>query len=302
MLLNKIDISVIICCYNSETRIVPTLEHLSKQILGPLRCEIILVDNNCSDRTIELVKKTWDSLGNPFDLKVIEEKESGLSFARKAGVFAAQGEIIVFCDDDNWLENNYVLVSYEVMKSNTSIGILTGESRAVSDIEIPTWFYTFYSNYACGTPSLFDGDITSRLWVWGAGMVLRRKELMSLYQEYTHLTNDRTKDSLESGGDVEICFWHVLNRKLIWYDSRLRLKHFMPSARLTKDKAQNQFNAQQKSSKKLSSLYKHASMFYNFNIGKLNYKKLVLNVIKLRFRESIRDFYYYTIFTLKHFK
>ena len=69
MQFSKIDISVIICCYNSENRIVPTLEHLSRQTLGQLSCEIILVDNNCSDGTIDLAKKTWDSIGNPFEIK-----------------------------------------------------------------------------------------------------------------------------------------------------------------------------------------------------------------------------------------
>jgi glycosyltransferase involved in cell wall biosynthesis len=230
---------------------------------------------------------------------VIKENAPGLSFARKCGVFEAKGEIIVFCDDDNWLNEQYVKIAFEAMTSNNAIGVLAGQSRAISDVEIPTWFYTHYGNYACGVLGLHSGDVTSNLWVWGAGMVVRKELMEFLYQKYTHKTKDRTKDSMESGGDVEICFWHVLERKLLWYDDRLKLQHFMPSNRLTKECAENQFDAQQKSANKLSSLHKLASKYYDYNIGKLNLKKLVLNILKLRLREGLSDIYYYSIFILR---
>lgn len=44
-------ISIMICCYNSEKRIVPTLQHLSKLKTDGIAVEIILVNNASTDDT-----------------------------------------------------------------------------------------------------------------------------------------------------------------------------------------------------------------------------------------------------------
>jgi len=292
------DISVIICCYNSANKIVPTLEHLSKQSLGNLNCEIILVNNNCSDSTIDIAKLAWESFGNPIELQIIEETNPGLSFARRSGVNAANGEIIIFCDDDNWLDKEYIKTAFEIMKNNLSIGVLAGQSRAVADVEIPTWFYTNYGNYACGVLATQSGDVTQRLWVWGAGMVVRKSLMEKLYSKYIHTTNDRTKDSMESGGDVEICYWHILGNKLLWYDDRLKLMHYMPSQRLNIEFAKKQFEGQYKSAEKLKKLSKLVSNYYDFSIGKLTMRNILVNFFKLKLRSFVNDFYYFISFKI----
>lgn len=232
----KIDVSVIVCCYNSENRIVPTLKHLSKQILDSLSCEIILVDNNCSDRTIEIAKKTWDSIGKPIEMKVIEEKQPGLSFARKAGVFAAQGEILVFCDDDNWLSEYFIMQGFEIMNSNHEIGVLGGRGIPVFEVEEPDWFSTFQGCYAVGFQAICSGDITSRGYVWGAGCFIRRQTLLQLYESgFESFCSGRKEGLLLSGDDSEICKWHILIGKKLWFDESLVFKHFIEKHRLQKD-------------------------------------------------------------------
>jgi len=111
-------VSVIICCYNSEHRIKSTLDHLACQNLGDLKCELILVDNNCKDNTVKKVLSVWKDSGNPFTLCVEIENIPSLSNARKKGNFIAKGEIIVFCDDDNWLEEKYLFNGFQIMRSN----------------------------------------------------------------------------------------------------------------------------------------------------------------------------------------
>ena len=302
MLLNKIDVSVIICCYNSEKRIVPTLEHLSKQTLGLLCFEIILVDNNCSDLTAETAIKVWEALGTPFELRIVKESQPGLSFARKCGVFSARGEIIVFCDDDNWLNEEYCFLSHEIMLENNHIGVLAGQSRAEADIEIPTWFYTNYGNYACGVLATQSGDVTSRLWVWGAGMVVRKNLMEKLYFKYIHTTKDRTKDSMESGGDVEICYWHILENKILWYDDRLRLKHYMPSSRLVVENALIQYKAQEESAMKMRELSLYTSRYLEYKKGMLTFQGIILDLMKLRMRSSLISIKYYIKFKLREFQ
>ncbi len=66
------NISVIICCYNSENRIVNTLFHLSQcvSLSKGLIDEIILVDNNSSDETVKTAEDFWRNTGRSKSLKL----------------------------------------------------------------------------------------------------------------------------------------------------------------------------------------------------------------------------------------
>jgi len=130
-------------------------------------------------------------------------------------------------------------------------------------------------------------------------MVVRKDFMEFLYKKYTHTTKDRTKDSMESGGDVEICYWHVLERKLLWYDDRLKLQHFMPSKRLTIESAEKQFKAQDISAFKMKGLTQLTSAYYNYSLGNLRLKNVLLNLFKLKLRSFLNDAYYLLLFKIK---
>lgn len=91
-------ISVVVPVYNEEDYIKSCLDHLMKQ--KEKADEIIVVDNNCRDRTIEIAQK--------YPAKIVEEKKQGITFARNKGFNKAKGDIIARCDADvlvprNWL-------------------------------------------------------------------------------------------------------------------------------------------------------------------------------------------------------
>ena len=83
----NLKLSLVIPCYNEEDGV--------REVIG--RCpseidEIVVVDNNCSDRTAEVAR----SLG----AVVVSEKTPGYGAAYKAGMKAATGDIIVTLDGD----------------------------------------------------------------------------------------------------------------------------------------------------------------------------------------------------------
>lgn len=230
------DCSIIICCYNSSARIEPTLKQLAKQSIGDLQCEVVLVNNNSNDNTVEVVNKMWTELNAPFLLKIIEEKEPGLSYARKAGIKSADGEIIVFCDDDNWLDENFIHNAYSLLSADKTIGAACGINMPKSDVEFPEWFYSFQINYAVGIPSLNSGDISPKGWIWGAGFVTRKSLLLNLLESgFSNYTTDRKGNSLSTGGDVEICKWFLITGYKLWFSDKLKLTHFIPAERLSLD-------------------------------------------------------------------
>lgn len=290
--MNKVDLTVIICCYNSSTRIQSTLEHLAQQELFGLKAELILVDNNCSDETVVISENLWTYYKKPYPLRILNETNPGLSFARKKGVLGAKGDIVIFCDDDNWLEKSYLFNAFQIMNCGRNIGVLAGQSFAISDVEIPNWFYTNYGLYACGVLALESGDVTSRKWVWGAGMVVRKKVMLEIYSRFKHIATDRKGNDLSSGGDVEICMWHVLSGFKLWYSDKLSIKHYMPFTRLEVSMAKRQFDAQLNSCKKLSKLEKLVDDYLLWtNTPKIYIIEITLELFRFNLYGFFKNFY-----------
>ena len=74
-------ITFIIFTYNSSDLIIRNIKHIKKAIeYSPIEHEVLLVDNNSTDKTIELVK-TFSSI-NHFPVKIIKNPRQGLSFSR----------------------------------------------------------------------------------------------------------------------------------------------------------------------------------------------------------------------------
>ena len=99
--------SVIIATYNRAVELVKTLESL-KGLETTEPWEVIIVDNNSTDNTREVVLAQVDSY--PVPLRYVMEKEQGRSAALNAGIRLAKGEILAITDDDvrvepDWLRN-----------------------------------------------------------------------------------------------------------------------------------------------------------------------------------------------------
>jgi glycosyltransferase involved in cell wall biosynthesis len=92
-------VSVIIPVYNVK----PYLERCVKSVVGQTyqELEIILVDDGSKDGSGKLCDKLADSDSR---IKVVHQKNQGLSGARNTGIRQATGEYVVFLDsDDEWL-------------------------------------------------------------------------------------------------------------------------------------------------------------------------------------------------------
>ena len=79
-------ISIVIPCHNEEKGVKDVILRLPQSV------EVIVVDNNCSDRTAEVAR----GLG----ARVVAEKVSGYGAAIKKGLASATGELVVVLDGD----------------------------------------------------------------------------------------------------------------------------------------------------------------------------------------------------------
>jgi glycosyltransferase involved in cell wall biosynthesis len=230
-------ISVIICCFNSAERLPVTLSHITRQELPEgFRWEVIIVNNNSSDDTVEVAKREWQKKALDVPLRVIHENTPGLSHARRSGILHAAYKYSVFCDDDNWLAPDYLSVAYSIMESKDNIGVLGGFGIAVCESDLPDWFELKQNGFAVGAQAKENGDLTEKRHIWGAGAVLRTKFLAALYRAGINtILSDRSGKNLTSGGDYEISLWFILGKYRLWYDDRLVFSHYISEDRLTPD-------------------------------------------------------------------
>jgi glycosyltransferase involved in cell wall biosynthesis len=102
-------ISVILCTYNRSGILPKALDGIAGQIVSESdQYEVLVVDNNSSDRTRDVVEEFCRRYPDRFHY--LFEAQQGLSHARNAGIKHARGEVLVFVDDDvattdSWLRN-----------------------------------------------------------------------------------------------------------------------------------------------------------------------------------------------------
>src|SRR5687767_6070519 len=152
--LKELGVSVIICCYNSASRISETLRHLANQnVPSGIHWEVILVDNGSTDNTQEVAQNFWIVECSSVPLKIVREEKPGLSHARERGITESRYDIIIFCDDDNLLCDTYIQRASYVMASDNRIGIAGGWCEARVQESFDDWVIPFLPALAVGKPN-----------------------------------------------------------------------------------------------------------------------------------------------------
>lgn len=236
------DISVVIPTYNPDYSILNrAIDSLSRQTLSPERFEVVLIDNR-SAPAVQVEALTPAAASR---ITIVAEPQSGLTYARITGIKRSSGRYIVFVDDDNVLDPNYLERAITLGDSHPDIGAFGGRVLPEFAVTPPHWVASFYRCLALrdlGDEDRISTDTAAPLHYpdyapIGAGMVLRR----SVADDYAHTfatqdgitIPDRTGAVLSSGGDNDIVLSVLSSSNRVAYFSALSLTHLISADRLT---------------------------------------------------------------------
>jgi len=183
-------ISVVAACKNEENNIISLLDSLSKQNYPAGNFEVIIVDDNSSDKTVNIVERFI--IQSPVNIKLIGNCSSGKKSAILNGVKESAGELIIVTDADCIVSPDWIS-SYERLYLKESPDMIAG--RVICDNEDD--FLSVFGKYEFAALQGVTEAMTiagNPVMCSGANMAFRREQYMS--------HTDKLMMEIGSGDDV----------------------------------------------------------------------------------------------------
>lgn len=181
--MTKIDVCV--CTHNPRPEIFAiVLNSIVNQTVSKNSYQVWIIDNASTPPITNQYLTSLLSSGLKYHS--IYEPNLGIMYARRRAIESTNSELIIFVDDDNELQPEYLANALDIAQNNPKIGCFGGKLLIASTLIYPHWIEPIIAYLAI--KDLGDAEITKCVEIseWGvwepptAGMVVRR-EIASLY-------------------------------------------------------------------------------------------------------------------------
>jgi glycosyltransferase involved in cell wall biosynthesis len=237
-----LDASVIICTHNPRSNyFTRVLDGLRNQTLPSRKWELLIIDNASRVPLASTCDISWHPTA-----RHILERELGVAYARRRGFQEASADLIIFVDDDNVLDENYLAEAIKIGQEWPSLGVwgsgcIRGEFEVeprdslrswlpVREVTAPRW-----SNLA-GFHLL--GESPEEAIPWGAGMCIR-KEVAIAYCQFCDQSSlqiiSHQGEGLLGGEDTEMCFVCCSRGLGVGIFPELKMTHLIPQRRVSEN-------------------------------------------------------------------
>ena len=131
-------ITVAICSYNRCGYLFDTLTDINQFKATRDDAEVVVINNNSTDGTADMLERfDWTS---PVALKTFNESKQGLSYARNRAIEEANGQFILFLDDDVYAEPELIRHWVANLEAHPDLTGAGGRIVVHFDGEEPNWF------------------------------------------------------------------------------------------------------------------------------------------------------------------
>lgn len=108
-------ISIIIPVYNTGERVRKCLQTVIEQTYKNI--EIIVVNDGSTDNSLQICRE-YENIDKR--IRVIDQKNAGVSSARNAGLDSISGNYVAFIDSDDYVSDKYIQMLYETLKEGNA--------------------------------------------------------------------------------------------------------------------------------------------------------------------------------------
>jgi len=225
-------VTVAICTWDRSGLLTKTLENmLQLKADESFSWEMIIVNNNCTDDTDQVIMKFSDRL----PINRVSEPTPGLSNARNAAVCNATGDYIIWTDDDVLVDENWLIAYVEAFNKYPKAAVFGGPIKPWFEGEPPCWIIQGWEHVATSyaVRDLGNSEICFEpkgdLIPYGANFAVRLKEQVeNLYDPRLGLMEDKRI----MGEEVTVL------RQILsvpgaegWWLPKAKVKHWLPKER-----------------------------------------------------------------------
>ena len=171
-------VSVCICTHNRSQSLQQTLNSFASQIdVNSGRVELLVVDNNCTDSTPEVI----EAFRKRLPIRKVIETRQGLSYARNRAVVEFQGDVLLFTDDDVRLEPSWLAAYLNAIRLFPDADYFGGRILPDWGLAKPRWIRDEPLSLINGALVWFDHGAETRPTLateptpWGASFAIRRR-------------------------------------------------------------------------------------------------------------------------------
>lgn len=146
--MNKV--TIIIPVYNAYDKLDICIKSIIKQTYKNI--EVLLINDGSKDKSLEKIKKYEKKYKY---IHVIDKKNEGVAKTRNLGIKKATGDYILFIDNDDYIDNDYVEKYVDIMNKNNADVVIGGFKRVNAEGKILYKMQlkdTFWSRYNIITP------------------------------------------------------------------------------------------------------------------------------------------------------
>lgn len=229
------NLSVIICTHNPRRNYLDrVLWALQEQTLPLQQWELLLIDNASDSILTSEVDLTWHP-----NARHIREEQLGLTPARLRGIRESQAKIIVFVDDDNILNPDFLEKVLNIGKEYPHIGAWGGQVYPEFEVQPAEWTKPYWNLLAVRE---FNKDNWSNA-SWfnhalpcGAGLCVRKNVALKykdlIQHDLQRLNFGRKGNSLSSCEDSDLALTACDLGLGTGTFTSLKLTHLLPEYRL----------------------------------------------------------------------
>jgi glycosyltransferase involved in cell wall biosynthesis len=111
--------SIVIPVYNVEHFVAECISSVINQSFTDF--EAIIIDDGSFDKSIDIIKEI---AGNDIRIRIVSQKNSGLSAARNKGIYLAKGHYVFFLDSDDFIKLDTLKELKSILSKQTGIDLI----------------------------------------------------------------------------------------------------------------------------------------------------------------------------------